>query len=88
VDYQTLFNIAGGIAGFLGGWWMKVLHDSVRDLQDADKRLADKVSSIEVLVAGNYVKRDDLDKSVDAIFRKLDRIEDKLDGKVDKREAH
>lgn len=88
MDYQTLFNIAGGIAGFLGGWWMKVLHDSVRDLQDADKRLADKVSSIEVLVAGNYVKRDDLDKSVDAIFRKLDRIEDKLDGKVDKREAH
>ena len=88
MDYQTLFNIAGGIAGFLGGWWMKVLHDSVRDLQDADKRLADKVSSIEVLVAGNYVKRDDLDKSVDAIFRKLERIEDKLDGKVDKREAH
>ena len=63
---------------------MKVLHDSVRDLQDADKRLADKVSSIEVLVAGNYVKRDDLDKSVEAIFRKLDRIEDKLDGKADK----
>lgn len=84
MDYQTLFNIAGGIAGFLGGWWMKVLHDSVRDLQDADKRLADKVSSIEVLVAGNYVKRDDFDKSVEAIFRKLDRIEDKLDGKADK----
>ena len=88
MDYQTLFNIAGGLVGFLGGWWMKVLHDSVRDLQDADKRLADKVSSIEVLVAGNYVKRDDFDKSVEAIFRKLDRIEDKLDGKVDKREAH
>ena len=86
MDYQTLFNIAGGIAGFLGGWWMKVLHDSVRDLQDADKRLVDKVSSIEVLVAGNYVKRDDFDKSVEAIFRKLDRIEDKLDGKADKRE--
>ena len=84
MDYQTLFNIAGGIAGFLGGWWMKVLHDSVRDLQDADKRLVDKVSSIEVLVAGNYVKRDDFDKSVEAIFRKLDRIEDKLDGKADK----
>ena len=84
MDYQTLFNIAGGLVGFLGGWWMKVLHDSVRDLQDADKRLADKVSSIEVLVAGNYVKRDDFDKSVEAIFRKLDRIEDKLDGKADK----
>ncbi len=86
MDYQTLFNIAGGLVGFLGGWWMKVLHESVRDLQIADKSLADKVSSIEILVAGNYVKRDDFDKSVEAIFRKLDRIEDKLDGKADKRE--
>lgn len=84
MDYQLLFNIAGGLAAFLGGWWMKVLHESVRDLQDADKRLADKVASIEVLVAGNYVKRDDFDKSLEAIFRKLDRIEDKLDGKADK----
>ena len=84
MDYQTLFNIAGGIAGFLGGWWMKVLHETERDLQEADKRLAEKVSGIEVLVAGNYVKRDDFDKSVEAIFRKLDRIEDKLDGKADK----
>jgi len=84
VDYQLLFNIAGGLAAFLGGWWMKVLHESIRDLQDGEKKLAEKVSSIEILVAGNYVKRDDFDKSVEAIFRKLDRIEDKLDGKADK----
>lgn len=63
---------------------MKVLHESVRDLQESDKKLAEKVSQIEVLVAGNYVRRDDFDKSVEAIFRKLDRIEDKLDGKADK----
>jgi len=84
VDYQVLFNVAGGLAAFLGGWWMKVLHDSIRDLQDGEKKLAEKVSSIEVLVAGNYVKRDDFDRSVQAIFHKLDRIEDKLDGKADK----
>ena len=63
---------------------MKVLHESVRDLQESDKKLAEKVSQIEVLVAGNYVRRDDFDKSVEAIFRKLDRIEDKLDSKADK----
>ncbi len=84
MDYQALFNIAGGLAAFLGGWWMKVLHESIRDLQDGEKKLAEKVSSIEILVAGNYVKRDDFDKSVQAIFHKLDRIEDKLDGKADK----
>ena len=84
MDYQLLFNIAGGLAAFFGGWWMKVLHESIRDLQDGEKKLAEKVSSIEILVAGNYVKRDDFDKSVQAIFHKLDRIEDKLDGKADK----
>ena len=84
MDYQVLFNIAGGVAAFFGGWWLKVIHETVRDLQETDKRLADKVAAIEVLVAGAYVKRDDFDKSVEAIFRKLDRIEDKLDGKQDK----
>ena len=84
MDYQTLFNIAGGLVGFLGGWWMKVLHESVRDLQEADKKLAEKVGSVEVLVAGNYVKRDELAQSLNAIFAKLEKISDKLDGKADK----
>ena len=63
---------------------MKVLHESVRDLQEADKKLAEKVGSVEVLVAGNYVKRDELEKSLNAIFAKLEKISDKLDGKADK----
>lgn len=88
MDYQVLFNIVGGLAAFLGGWWMKVLHESVRDLQEADKKLAEKVGSVEVLVAGNYVKRDELAQSLNAIFAKLERISDKLDGKVDKSEHH
>jgi hypothetical protein len=84
VDQQSLFNIAVALVGALGGWWMNVMWQSLTDLQKADKLLADKVSSIEILVAGNYVKRDDFDKVADNIFRKLDRIEDKLDSKMDK----
>jgi hypothetical protein len=81
---QDLYNIALGLAAFLGGWWMKVMWESLKDLQKTDKELAEKVGSIEVLVAGTYIKRDDFDKVADAIFRKLDKIEDKLDGKADK----
>jgi hypothetical protein len=81
---QDIYNIALGLAAFLGGWWMKVMWESLKDLQKADKELAEKVGSIEVLVAGTYIKRDDFDKVADAIFRKLDKIEDKLDGKADK----
>lgn len=81
---QTLFNVAVSVAGFLGGWWLKVLWDAVKDLQTTDKILAEKVGSIEVLVAGNYLTKADFDKIGAAIFAKLDKIEDKLDRKVDK----
>lgn len=63
---------------------MRIMWASLADLRSADSRLTEKVQSIEVLVAGNYVRREDLDKMTDALFKKLDRIENKVDGKADK----
>ena len=59
----------------------------LKSLQDADERLATKVQAIEVLVAGQYIKREDFDKTVSALFTKLDRIEEKIDRKVDRAEC-
>lgn len=84
MDFQHLFNIAIALIGALGGWILKILWDALRDLQEADKVLTDKVATIEVLVAGQYVRKDDFDRLADALFRKLDRIQDKLDDKADK----
>jgi hypothetical protein len=70
----------GGLIGFL----LNVVWQAVKDLQVADKELAGKVAEIEVLVAGAYVRKDEFTQSVNALFAKLDRIEDKLDKKVDK----
>lgn len=81
---QTVINIIIAIAGGLGGWLLNNLRDSIAALQKADSALTEKVQAIEVLVAGNYVKRDDLDKLSTAIFIKLDKIEAKLDGKADR----
>ena len=74
------------IAGFgaLIGALMKAVWDSVKDLQQSDKELADKVSGIEILVAGDYVKKIEISELNRALFLKLDRIEQKLDRKVDK----
>lgn len=77
MDYQNLFNVASGIVYFLGGFLLKALWE-------ADKELAEKVGRIEVLVAGQYIKRVEFDAKIDAIFIKLDRIESKLDSKMDK----
>lgn len=81
---QELFNIMVGVAGALGGWWLKVMWETLKDLQTADKELMDKVSKIEVLVAGAYVKRDEFDRALKRLFEKLDHIDAKLDSKADK----
>jgi hypothetical protein len=70
----------GGLIGFL----LNVVWQAVKDLQKSDKVLAERVGEIEVLVAGSYITKTDFTNVTDAIFRKLDRIEDKLDGKADK----
>lgn len=81
---QQLFNIVFVVAGALGGWWMKAIWESLKELQKADQHLGAKVSDLSVLIAGQYVKTETFEKTIGALFSKLDRIEDKLDHKADK----
>ena len=81
---QTVINwLLAGFGGLIG-FLLNAVWQAVKDLQTADKELAGKVAEIEVLVAGAYVRKDEFTQSVNALFAKLDRIEDKLDKKVDK----
>lgn len=82
--FEVLFKIAVGIAGFLGGWVLNNLTKRIESLQSADAELTKKVNSIEVLVAGEYVKREDFNNISRELFAKLDKIYDRLDGKADK----
>ena len=84
MDAQTAINLALGLAGVLGGWILNSLKQSIDNLHQSDLEMADKVHNIDVLVAGHYVRRDEMEKLGNALFSKLDRIENKLDGKVDK----
>lgn len=81
---QTVLNYIIGAVFSVTGWVLKTLWDALKDLQKADTQLAEKVNSIELLVAGQYVKRDDFEKFCNAVFLKLDKISDKIDRKVDK----
>ena len=74
------------LAGFsaLLGFLLNAVWQAVKDLQRADSELTKRVAEIEVLVAGNYIKRDEFERVVDKIFDKLDRIERGLNTKADK----
>lgn len=85
---QTIINWVFSALSALFGFLLHMLWNSIKELTKADMSLAEKVSSIEVLVAGQYIKREEVDQRIEsltkALFAKLDRIEEKLDRKADK----
>lgn len=74
------------LSGFCAvlGFLLNAVWQAVKDLQRADNELTKRVSEIEVLVAGNYVTRQEFDRVVERLFAKLESIDRKLDSKVDK----
>ena len=81
---QTIINaIIGGFGAALA-FILRVVWEGLRELQRADVEIATRVSEMQLLVAGNYVKKEDLESSMKALFAKLDKIEDKLDKKADR----
>ena len=75
-EYQVLFDIATAVIGVIGGWLLNTVWGALKDLQEADKELAEKVAAIEVLVAGRYVTRDEFNQVLNQVFERLDRIRD------------
>ena len=73
MDYQTLFNIAVAVAGFLGGWTLNRIYQAI-DRLDNDVRQ----------MPMSYVARDDYRTDLKDIRDMLSKIFDKLDGKADK----
>jgi hypothetical protein len=84
VEYQVLFDVAIGVIGVLGGWTLNTVWAAVKDLQEADKELAEKVGNIEVLVAGRYITREEFNSTLNQVFERLDRIRDLLSTKADR----
>ena len=85
---QIIFNWAIAVAGFLGGWILKVIWDAIVRLQEDLKKMDDKMHE-------DFVRRDDFkdavkeikddmragfantDKILGLIFKKLDNKEDR-----------
>ena len=84
MDYQTAFNIVLGGFSFLCGVLLTNIWKEIKQQQENEKVLIDRVSKIEILVAGNYVTKEEYTRVMDKVFSKLDLISDKLNSKVDR----
>lgn len=76
---ELLWNAGLTLASVVGGWFLKVLSDEIHQLREEDKRLADRVNDVALIVAGDYVRKTDFDRFEDALMGRFDRLERKID---------
>jgi len=81
---QDLINTLLGIGAAIFGWVLRTIWQSMRDLQDADQRLADNLTKLQVEIPKTYVPQAQFWKILEDINNKLDRICDKLENKQDR----
>ena len=77
MDHQTLINLAGGATLTALGWFARQLWEAVQELRR-------DVHQIEVDLPRSYVRKDEFTDTMKRIESIVERIFDKLDGKVDK----
>lgn len=83
MDTQSLINVVFAVCGSMAGFILKGIWDALKELQRADNELVKKVQNIEVLIAGDYVKKDDFERVVSTVFERLETISDRLVAKID-----
>ena len=83
-ETQIFFDVAVAVIGAMGGWILNTVWNAVKELQKADKELAEKVGEIEVLVAGRYMTREEFNNTLSQVFGKLDTIRDMIAKKADR----
>jgi hypothetical protein len=71
----------------LGAIMSAILHTiwgAVKDLRAEDKVITQRVASMHILVAGDYIRKQEFDRVIDRLFVKLDSIEASLVSKQDR----
>lgn len=84
MDFNVLIGLAITGAGTVVWWLFRTVHSRV---ESAEKALAEfRLHCAETFVTSNTLEKalDNLNKTIAAVFAKLERIEDKLDLKADK----
>jgi hypothetical protein len=77
VDFQTVFNVAMALGLPLAGWYGRVMWEAVKELRADLSRLREEIPK-------EYVSKSDFKDSIREIKELLERIDTKLDRKVDK----
>lgn len=82
---QTIINIAIAAIGALIMFLLNAVWNAIKDLQKADEKISEQVNKVEVLIVGNYVKREEFTRQFDEMFKLLRSIENSINERFDKK---
>ncbi len=74
-----------GVGLTVVGWVSHMLWQDVKEVKNNHKDTFTRIQSIEVLIAGEYLKRTEFREFQSTILEKLDKILDALNTKEDKK---
>ena len=72
------------IGGSVISYWVNSISNNQKSISDSQTDLAKDLKTLEVLLPNEYVKKADINASLDKIDDILEKIFDKLDQKADK----
>ena len=72
---QSLFNVCISIIVLLVGWWNKNIWDSIKESKDSLNEHLKNHNELKLQVVSDYVKKNDFEKNIDMISKKLDKLE-------------
>jgi UDP-N-acetylmuramyl pentapeptide phosphotransferase/UDP-N-acetylglucosamine-1-phosphate transferase len=74
MDMQHVFNIILVIFSGSAGVILKGVWDILKEMREDSKGLNEDISSLKVLIAGQYITRTEHEKFAVQVFNKLDEI--------------
>lgn len=79
IDPQMIINTLGGILLIFLGYFLRDLSAKLNKVSSDNEAQSKCIAEIKLLVTGKYVTKEEQDKLINAIFKKLDTIADKVD---------
>ena len=84
-DAQLLINLGFTLFGVVLAIVINQIFKGIKEVRDDSAKVGDTVHNLSVTLPTKYVSKEDFQYIIDALFQKLDRIEEKLDRKEDKK---
>ena len=90
MDYQVIFNIALGVIGTVAGWFFKLAHDKIKELEseindveenheDDHREVIQRINDLALSLPDKYVNKNDFDNLAKVMHHRFDKLEEKID---------